>query len=167
MARRHLLAWLPSSDRPLFAADGMRTGDKPRTSCARDGNRSVLPVHLKRIEHVIDVENKAFACCGSTLHVIGEAVAKRLDVVSATFRVLVTGRPRYGCRACEAAQVQAPAAARIVLGVLSTEVPIAHVLVAKYADHFTLHRQARSILARASRLIGAPWRSWSALSFGG
>jgi hypothetical protein len=35
-------------------------------------------------------------------------------VVPTTFRVLVIRRPRYGCRSCESAIVQAPAPARIV-----------------------------------------------------
>ena len=37
-------------------------------------------------------------------------------MVPTTFRVLVTRRPRYGCRSCESAIVQAPAPARIVEG---------------------------------------------------
>ena len=92
---------------------------------------------------VIDIASTACACCGGTLHVIGEDVAERLDVVPAAFRVLVTRRPRYGCRTCEAAPVQAPAPPRIVEGGLPTEAMIAHVLVSKYADQFPLYRQAQ------------------------
>ena len=51
-----------------------------------------------------------------TLHQIGEDVSERLDVVPTTFRMLVTRRPRYGCRSCESAVVQAPVPARIVEG---------------------------------------------------
>jgi len=106
-------------------------------------NRGALPAHLERIEQLVDLEQKTCACCGGALHVIGEDVAERLDVVPATFRVLVTRRPRYGCRSCEAAPVQAPAPARIVEGGLPTEALIAHVLVSKYADHLPLYRQAQ------------------------
>ncbi|WP_174296442.1 IS66 family transposase [Sphingomonas bacterium] len=119
------------------------TGDKTRAPRARDTNRGRLPAHLERVEQVIDLESKACACCGGALHVIGEEVAERLDVVPTTFRVLVTRRPRYGCRACEAAPVQAPAPARVVEGGMPTEALIAHVLVAKYADHLPLYRQAQ------------------------
>jgi hypothetical protein len=76
---------------------------------------------------VLDIENKSCACCGGDLHVIGEDVAERLDVVPASFRVLVTKRPRYGCRACEAPPVQAAAAPRIVENGLPTEALVAHV----------------------------------------
>ena len=112
--------------------------DRPRKT-----NRGSLPAHLERIERLVDVEDKACPCCGGALHQIGEDVAERLDVVPASFRVLVTRRPRYGCRSCESAVVQAPAPARIVEGGIPTEALIAQVLVAKYADHLPLYRQAQ------------------------
>lgn len=118
----------------------------------RKTNRGSLPAHLERIEQVVDVENKACPCCGGALHQIGEDVAERLDVVPTTFRVLVTRRPRYGCRSCEGAVVQASAPARIVEGGIPTEALIAQVLVAKYADHLPLYRQAQ-IYARQGILL--------------
>jgi transposase len=114
-----------------------------REAKKRNPNRGRLPVHLERVEQIVDIDSKACACCGGTLHVIGEDVAERLDVVPTTFRVLVTRRPRYGCRACEAAPIQAPAPPRIVEGGLPTEALIAHVLVSKYVDHLPLYRQAQ------------------------
>lgn len=118
------------------------SGDRPRKT-----NRGSLPAHLERIEQLIDVEEmngiRACPCCDGALHQIGEDVAERLDVVPITFRVLVTRRPRYGCRSCESAVVQAPAPARIVEGGIPTEALIAQVLVAKYADHLPLYRQAQ------------------------
>jgi hypothetical protein len=78
-------------------------GDKSRKT-----NRGSLPAHLERIEQVVDVEDKDCPCCGGALHPIAEDVAERLDVVTTTFRVLVTRRPRYACRACQSTVVQAP-----------------------------------------------------------
>ena len=98
---------------------------------------------IERIEKIVDVEDQTCPCCGGALHQIGEDVAERLDVVPTTFRVLVTRRPRYGCRSCEGAVVQAPAPARIVEGGIPTEALIAQVLVTKYADHVPLYRQAQ------------------------
>ena len=37
------------------------------------------------------------------MHAIGADVSERLDVIPAQFRVLVTRRPKYACRACEEA----------------------------------------------------------------
>jgi transposase len=126
----------------------------------RKANRGSLPAHLERIEQVVDVEDKACACCGGDLHVIGEDVAERLDVVPATFRVLVTRRPRYGCRACEGAIVQAPAPPRIVDGGIPTEALVAHVLVAKYADHLPLYRQAQIYARQGVHLDRSTLADW-------
>jgi transposase len=118
----------------------------PRTEPAKR-NRGALPAHLPRIEVVIDVADKACPCCGGLLHVIGEDRAEMLDYVPAQLRVRVIRRPRYGCRACEEAVVQAPAPERPIDGGMATEALLAHVLVNKYADHLPLYRQAQ-IFAR-------------------
>ena len=126
----------------------------------RKTNRGSLPAHLERIEQVVDVEDKACPCCGGALHQIGEDVAERLDVVPTTFRVLITRRLRYGCRSCESAVVQAPAPARIVEGGIPTEALIAQVLVAKYADHLPLYRQAQIYARQGIQLDRSTLADW-------
>jgi transposase len=113
----------------------------------RRAGRGPLPEHLPRVEIVIEPEDTACPCCGGAMHVIGEDRSQRLDVIPAQHRVLVTRRPKYACRTCEGAVVQAPAPARLIEGGLPTERLVAHVIVAKYADHCPLYRQAQ-ILAR-------------------
>jgi transposase len=120
----------------------------PRRS--RDDNLD----HLPHEEVVIEPENKACPCCGGALHVIGEDVSKRLDRVPAKLRVVVTRRPKYGCRSCEkngadtvAGVIQAPAPARLIVGGLPTEALVADIVVSKHADHLPLYRQSQ-ILAR-------------------
>ena len=141
------------------AASPQSKSDRPRKS-----NRGSLPAHLERIEQVVDVEEvdgiRACPCCGGALHQIGEDVAERLDVVPTTFRVLVTRRPRYGCRSCESAVVQAPAPARIVEGGIPTEALIAQVLVAKYADHLPLYRQAQIYARQGIQLDRSTLADW-------
>ena len=133
--------------------------DRPRKA-----NRGSLPANLERIEQIVDVEEvdgiRACPCCGGALHQIGEDVAERLDVVPTTFRVLVTRRPRYGCRSCESAVVQAPAPARIVEGGIPTEALIAQVLVAKYADHLPLYRQAQIYARQGVQLDRSTLADW-------
>ena len=133
--------------------------DRPRKA-----NRGSLPANLERIEQIVDVEEvdgiRACPCCGGALHQIGEDVAERLDVVPTTFRVLVTRRPRYGCRSCESAVVQAPAPARIVEGGIPTEALIAQVLVAKYADHVPLYRQAQIYARQDIQLDRSTLADW-------
>jgi len=113
-----------------------------RSTKPRAVNRGALPKHLPRIEEVIEPESLTCAC-GGCLHCIGEDVSERLDIVPAQFRVIVTRRPKYACRACTDGVVQAPAPARLIPGGLPTEATVAHVLVSKYADHLPLYRQAQ------------------------
>jgi len=101
----------------------------------RSVNRGALPSHLLREEIVIEPESTACPCCGSAMHVMGEDRSERLDVIPAQFKVIVTRRPKYACRTCEGAVVQACAPARLIEAGIPTENLIAHVLVSKYADH--------------------------------
>lgn len=113
-----------------------------RSTKPRAVNRGALPKHLARVEEVIEPESLTCAC-GGCLHCIGEEVSERLDIVPAQFRVIVTRRPKYACRACTDGVVQAPAPASLIPGGLPTEATVAHVLVSKYADHLPLYRQAQ------------------------
>jgi transposase len=119
-----------------------KSSDVPRPSRSRRRNLGALPAHLPRIEVLVDVEDKSCPCCGGALHVIGEDTSEMLDVVPARYWVKVIRRPRYGCRACEEAVVQAPAPERPITGGMATEALLAQVLVAKYGDHLPLYRQA-------------------------
>src|SRR6202453_4324781 len=56
------------------------------------------------------------------------------------------------CRACAGTVVQAPAPARLIEGGIPTEAMVAHVLVARYADHLPLYRQAQ-IFARQGVIL--------------
>jgi transposase len=123
-------------------------------------NRGNLPAHLPRIERVVDIADKACPCCRGELHRIGEDVAERLDIVPAQFRVIVTRRPKYACRACEGTVVQAPAPGHIVEGGLPTEALIAQVAVSKYADHTPLYRQAGIYARQGVELDRATLADW-------
>src|SRR5690349_18226245 len=119
----------------------------PRPPRVRRRNLGALPAHLPRVEILVDVADKTCPCCGGALHAIGESREEMLDIVPAQLRVKVIRRPRYACRACEEAVVQAPAPERPITGGMATEALLAHVLVAKYADFLPLYRQA-GIFAR-------------------
>ena len=130
------------------ACDAARTESQSAAARAeaarrRRRNRGALPAHLPRIETLVDIDDKTCPCCKGELHRIGEDVSERLVVVPAQFRVLVTRRPKYACRACEEGVTQAPAPARLIEGGLPTEATVVHVLVSKYADHLPLYRQAQ------------------------
>jgi transposase len=123
-------------------------------------NRGALPEHLPRVEVVVDVEDKTCPCCGNPLHVIGEDRAEMLDYVPAQMRVRVIRRPRYGCRGCEEAVVQAPAPERPIDGGMATEALLAHVLVNKYSDHLPLYRQSQIFAREGVTLDRSTLANW-------
>jgi len=131
----------------------------------RRADRGALPPHLPHIDVTIAPEDTNCPCCRTPMHVIGEETSKRLDVVPAQFRVIVTHRPKYACRACTDGVVQAPAPERLIKGGLPTEAMVAFVLVAKYAWHMPLYRQAQMLFAQGidiKRAVLAFWVGYAA-----
>jgi len=118
-----------------------------RTKPQRAANRGNLPKDLPRVEHVVDLADKSCPCCKREMACKSEDRTERLDIVPAQLRVQVTIRPKYTCRSCDAAPVQAPAPGHIVEGGLPTDALVAQVVVSKYADHCPLYRQT-GIFAR-------------------
>jgi transposase len=131
----------------------------------RRASRGALPVDLPRVHVTIAPEDTDCPCCRAPMHVIGEDTSQRLDVIPAQFRVIVTHRPKYACRACEQAVVQAPVPERLIKGGLPTEAMVASVLVGKYAWHLPLYRQAQMLATQGldlKRSILAFWVGYAA-----
>jgi transposase len=125
----------------------------------RRASRGALPAHLPRIEVTLTPEDTACPCCRATMTVIGEDASERLDVIPAQFRVIVTKRPKFACRGCAGTVVQAPAPPLLIEGGIPTEAMVAHVLVARYADHLPLYRQAQMLARQGVTLSGLPCHS--------
>ena len=141
--------------------DKKETAEKPADpEKKRRANRGSLPAHLPRVHVTLEPESTDCPCCHGAMHVIGEETAERLDVIPAQYRVIVTHRPKYGCRACEAAPVQAPAPERLIKGGLPTEAMVAYVLAAKYAWHLPLYRQAQILLSQGIAIERATLAFW-------
>jgi transposase len=137
-------------------------GNKPArlSSHKRRINRGALPPHLPREEITIDVADKSCPCCGGLKHRIGEDVSERLEMIPAQFKVLVVRRPKYACRACEGEVTQAPAPERLIENGIPTEALVAHVIVAKYADHLPLYRQAQIYARQGIALDRSTLADW-------
>jgi transposase len=133
---------------------------RPRRSEPARRNRGSLPEHLSRVEVVVDIADKSCPCCGGTLHQIGEDRAEMLDYVPAHMQVRVIRRPRYGCRSCEEAMVQAPAPERPIDGGIATEALLAQVLVNKYSDHLPLYRQSQIFVRQGVNLDRSTLCKW-------
>src|SRR3984957_118794 len=134
--------------------------EREARAAKRRANRGSLPIHLPRIEMVVDIEDHSCPCCRGALHVIGEDRAERLDIVPAQFRVLVIRRPKYACRACEDVVVQTSAPPRLIEGGIPTEATVAQVLVSKYADHLPLYRQAQIYARQGIELDRSTLADW-------
>jgi transposase len=129
-----------------------RTADRPADERSkRRISRGALPTHLPRVHVTIEPDSKLCPCCHGQMHVIGEDSSQRLNRIPAQYQVIVTHRPKYGCRACESAVVQAPAPERLIKNGIPTERLVASVVTDKYAWHNPLYRQAQIM-----RLQGLP-----------
>jgi len=138
----------------------------PKGGAKREGGRGPLPAHLPREHVTISPEDTNCPCCKTPMHMIGEETSERLDVIPAQFRVIVTHRPKYACRACEEKIVQAPAPERLIASGIPTEAMVAYVLVSKYGWHLPLYRQSQMLLAQGiqiSRSVLAFWVGYAAV----
>ena len=102
--------------------------------------RRALPPHLPREE---EVHQPSCTCpnCGGQMRRLGEDVTEVLEYVPASFKVIRHVRPKLSCRVCETI-VQAPMPSLPIERGRPGPGLLAHVLVAKYADHLPLYRQS-------------------------
>jgi len=152
------LSTMPTEPQQEPAAKPREPDQTTRPKPAR--NIGALPRHLPREDIVIEPGIDACPCCQGTLHRIGEDVSEMLDIVPAIIRVKRIRRPRYGCRACESAVVQAPAPPRPIEGGLPTAALLAHVAVSKFAWHLPLHRQTQMLAGQGLDLDRSTLVHW-------
>jgi transposase len=104
--------------------------------------RRPLPDHLPRRDVLHEpAETCACALCGAGMAKLGEDVTEVLDYVPGRFQVLRHVRPKYACTRCDRI-AQAPAPSLPIPRGRPSAALLAHVLVAKYADHLPLYRQS-------------------------
>jgi transposase len=104
-------------------------------------SRKPLPAHLPREVVTHMPEQNCCPDCGGALRNFGEDVAEMLEYIPANFKVIRHVRPKFACKRCERV-VEAPAPTRTIERGLAGPGLLAHVLVAKYADHCPLFRQS-------------------------
>ena len=108
--------------------------------------RAPLPPQFPRT--VIRHEPENTQCvCGCQLQRIGEDVSEKLDYTPGVFTVERHVRGKWTCRQCETL-IQAPVPAQVIDKGIPTAGLLAHVMVAKFADHLPLYRQEK-IFGRA------------------
>ncbi|WP_395400532.1 IS66 family transposase [Pseudoduganella sp. UC29_106] len=125
----------------------------------KKAERKPLPPHLPRDERVLRPANESCPDCGGKLKHLGEDVSEQLEYVPASFRVIRHVRPKLACTCCDAI-VQAPAASRPIARGLPGPGLLAHVLVAKFADHLPLYRQSTIYAREGVELERSLLASW-------
>lgn len=116
--------------------------------------RRSLPEDLPRqvIELDLAEQDKACPCCGQARQTIGEEVSEKLDIEPAKMTVLQYRRKKYACRGCQGEVRTAPIPAQGIEQGMASPGLLAHVAVAKFADHMPLARVEKS-LARSGVVL--------------
>lgn len=114
--------------------------NSPAVKTAKPARRP-LPEQLPRETQTYAPKQNECPDCGGRLRLLGEDVSEVLEYVPASFKVIRQVRPKLSCCGCERI-VQAPAPSRLIDRGLAGPGLLAHVLVAKYADHLPLYRQS-------------------------
>ncbi len=112
--------------------------------------RTALPTEFPRtlIHHE---PNNTHCPCGCALKRIGEDVSEKLDYPPGVFTVERHIRGKWVCDDCETL-IQAPVPAQVTDKGIPTAGLLAHVMIAKFADHLPLYRQ-ETIFGRAGLAI--------------
>jgi transposase len=127
---------------------------------AKKPARRPLPAELPREIETIAPKQNACPDCGGTLRPLGEDVSEVLEYVPARFKVIRTVRPKLSCACCSRI-LQEPAPHRPIDKGLAGPGLLAHVLVAKYADHLPLYRQSEIYARRNCTATTFRFRCWS------
>ncbi|HEV7318852.1 MAG TPA: IS66 family transposase [Ensifer sp.] len=130
------------ADTPVAQAIGHGLRAQPK--------RHLLPPQLPRRE-VLHEPESTVCQCGCQMKRIGEDIAEKLDYAPGVFTVERHIRGKWACRKCERL-VQAPVAAHVIDKGVPTAGLLAHILVAKFADHLPLYRQ-EAIFGRAGYAV--------------
>ena len=83
-----------------------------------------------------------------------------LDVIPAILRVLRMIRPKYACRGCEGAVVQAKALPRLIENSMASTALVTHVVVSKFAWYSTLYRQVQILAGQGVHLDRSTLVGW-------
>ena len=120
--------------------------------------RQRLPENLPRVEEVVRCPEQTCRQCGAETAVIGYDESEQVDVQPARYFVRVTKREKRACHCCQGGTVtMPPLAPRIVEKGLASDRVVVETVVAKYADHLPLYRQAAILEREAGLEIGRRW----------
>lgn len=118
-----------------------------------------FPAHLPRETVVHAPSSCDCPDCGKPMRPLGEDVSEMLDFLPSYFKVIRHVRPKLACGHC-ARVVQQPAPSRPIARGMAGPGLLAQVVVAKYADHCPLYRQAGIYRRSGVELDRATLAAW-------
>lgn len=119
---------------PAAAPAGARAASQP------------LPEHLPRDERIYEPDETVCVQCGGGFKYLGDDVSEELEIIGAAFKVLRHVRRKRACACCDRI-IQGAAPSRPIARGIAGPGRLAQIIVAKFADHQPLYRQA-AIYAR-------------------
>jgi transposase len=128
----------------LLAEEGVIDAQPPAIKPATQRTpptRQPLPPELPREDRILEPSDQACPECGGNLKLLGEDVSEQLEIVNTAFKVIRHIRRKKACACCDCI-VQVPAPSRPILRGVAGPGLLAHILVAKFADHQPLYRQS-------------------------
>lgn len=146
-----LLDYLHDTDIAAIEAELKAVNPPPAPTQSRQKpKRASLPPQFPRTVIRHEPENTQCAC-GCQLQRIGEDISEKLDYTPGVFTVEQYIRGKWACRQCETL-IPEPVPAQVIDKGIPTAGLLAHVMVAKFADHLPLYRQEK-IFGRAGLMI--------------
>ena len=96
-----------------------------------------------RLRSIKVCARNACPCCGGALAKLGETITETLEVIPRQWKVVLTVREKFTCRACETI-TQPPAPFHPIARGRAGPNLLAMVLDAKFANHLPLNRQSEA-----------------------
>ena len=135
-AEDDLAGLAPAKETSKGSSDTKPSSKKPR------GKRSPLPVHIERVDVLLELpeDQRLCACCNQTMAEIGEEISEQIDVIPMQFRITRFHRKRYACGNREHKPAIAPRPPQVLPKSNATNAFLAMLMTMKYVDGLPLAR---------------------------
>src|SRR5450830_192700 len=121
--------------------------------------RQPLPAHLPRDERIYESDETVCVQCGGGFKHLCDDVSEQLEIIGAAFKVLRHVRRKRACACCDRI-VQGVAPSRPIERGLAGPGLLAQIIVAKFADHQPLYRQAEIYARQGVELDHSTMARW-------
>lgn len=145
----------------LIAEDGASEQEAPAAAAPARARaaRQPLPEHLPRDERIYEPDETVCVQCGGGFKYLGDDVSEQLEIIGAAFKVLRHVRRKRACACCDRI-VQGAAPSRPIARGIAGPGLLGQIIVAKFADHQPLYRQAEIYARQGVELDRSTMARW-------